>query len=100
MDLEVPGRKRTPDVALVVALNRGGMKEAWQQLDAVQSHRREGRLAIFWYRTKSKVWDKKPARAMEKSLDTVKVKLNKFELLHNLPSRSFSILESKSFLSS
>ena len=46
VDLEVPGRRRTPDASLVMALNRGGIKEALQQLDALQSQRIEGRLAV------------------------------------------------------
>ena len=91
VDLEVPGRRRTPDASLVVALNRGGIKEALQHLEALQNQRIEGRLAVFWCQAGSKVWGRKPARAMERSLDTHKAKYWGFQILHNLPSRSFDL---------
>ena len=93
VDLEKPGRKRTPDAALVIALNRGcEIKEALQQLDALHNQRIEGRLAVFWSYAGSKVWGLKPARAMEKSLDTLKAKYKGFQILHNLPARSFDLI--------
>ena len=96
VDLEKPGRKKTPDAALVIALNRGcDIKDALQQSDALQNQRIEGRLAILWCGVGSKVWALKPARLMEKSIDTLKTKYKSFQLLHNLPARSFSLLESQ-----
>ena len=87
VDVEEPGRKKTPDASLVIALNRGVIKEALQQLDALQNQRIEGRLAIFWSHAGSKVWGLKPARTMAKGLDTLKAKYKNFQLLHNLPAR-------------
>ena len=100
MDLEKPGRKKTPDAALVIALNRGcEVKDALQQLDALRNQRIEGRLAVLWSGVGSQVWELKPARLMERSIDTLKTKYKSFQLLHNLPARSFSLLESQSFRS-
>ena len=94
MDLEKPGRKDTPDAALIIALSRGpSEKPALQQLDALKRQRTEGRLAILWGGSDSRVWQMRPTRNMEKSLDTLKWKGKNFVLLHNLPAHSFKLLD-------
>ena len=71
VDLETPGRRKTPDAALVIALNRGDEKEAYRQLDALRNQRSEGRLAICWCKAGSKVWGAKTSpRHGEKSRHT------------------------------
>ena len=97
VEWEKPGRKRTPDAALVIALTRGpARKDTLQQLDALQNQRIEGRLAILWSGVESRVWKLKETRVMDKSLDIHQFQYSRFKLLHNLPAGSFSLLEAQS----
>ena len=94
VDWELPRRKRTPEAALVIAFSRGpSQKPALQQLDVLKAQRVEGRLAVLWGGSDSRVWQLRPTMEMEKSLDTFKLKGKGFALLHNLPKKCFQGLE-------
>ena len=81
VEAEDPGRKRAPDVALLLALThspkRMGNKEpavrkvrnsCMRQLDAVKSQRIEGRLAILLDALEAGFWDLAGAEELSRSL--------------------------------
>ena len=71
MEVEAPGRRRTPDAALLLALtrmrparSREGLKATFLQLDAIKSQRIEGRLAILLDECGAMTWNLKPVKEL------------------------------------
>jgi len=114
VEVETPGRRRTPDASLLLAIGRTRpgsdlreKKATYLQLDAIKTQRNEGRLAIFLNPCNADTWNLRQMRALKNTTDISEARYQvrkdgntrNFKLLHNLPARSFSILGSQSFQS-
>ena len=123
-DVETPGRESTPDAALLLALTRSprqkdgktqvegarirlALESNLQQVDALRNQRIEGRLAILLDAWNAMMWSLKPVKelrecvAIHKAYYKVRNKkeVEYFHLVHNLPARSFNLMESLAFQS-
>ena len=105
VDVEKPGRRRTPDAALLLVITRVGWalsRQEWKgtlkQLDALKVQRIEGRLAILLDKSSARTWYLKEVKEMKESLDIdqARFKISKgkshvrFQILHNLPAHCFA----------
>ena len=118
VEVETPGRKRTPDAALLLALThspqdmsnsnprwRTARNAILKQIDAVKCQRIKGRLAILMDRYDAMVGNLQSVKDVSGSVDASCVdfeikrdgKNKSFHLVHNLPPKNFKMFDSISF---